>query len=78
MGSVEVLYRSKERLCEIMIKFYFVVIAIAFISCDRKPDISGHWVSVPDDDRINYYTTIDIIDSLLIEGSGSLTEPFGR
>lgn len=84
MGSVEVLYGSEECLCEIMIKFFCVVIVVALIACDhshkpdvsvQKPDISGHWVSVPNDGNGSYWT-IDIIDSLLIADRGSLL-PYG-
>ncbi len=60
-----------------MTRFLSIVFVIAFISCGRKPDISGHWVSVPDDRHDGYYTTIDIIDSLLIQGRGSLTQTYG-
>jgi len=59
-----------------MIRFNCVVIAIALISCEREPDISGHWVSVPYDDN-GGYQTIDIIDSLLIADRGSLSQTYG-
>ncbi len=64
-------------MCEVMIKLLWIMFVVAFISCDPKPDISGHWVSIPHErGGHNYYRTIDINGSSLIHDIGSLTQTY--